>query len=58
LGVALRANNSYTRALESFTLALSLNHTIVRPGALMFVWSITAIMAVNKTARNRFRFKS
>lgn len=30
LGVALRANNSYTRALESFTLALSLNHTLVR----------------------------
>lgn len=28
LGVALRANNSYTRALESFTLALSLNHTL------------------------------
>ena len=31
LGVALRANNSYTRALESFTLALSLNHTLVSP---------------------------
>jgi predicted O-linked N-acetylglucosamine transferase (SPINDLY family) len=28
LGVALRANNSYAKALESFTLALSLNHTM------------------------------